>query len=113
QLAIPSHKCLAARRKAQFYELPLPDDGEHNWHKVALIQSYLCTHHAVLWLDADCIVPHKYELPIPVNGQRFFFPMSRACGELHYWCFASYWLNCAESFLLLAKVLELRDRVAG
>ena len=108
QLATPSHKCLAARLRAAYFELPLPDDGQHNWRKVELILDYLASWHSVLWLDADCIVPHKWELPTPINGQRFFFPMTKVLGELHYWHFAGYYINCTEATLLLARMSALR-----
>lgn len=116
ELCVPSHRYLAAKLGAEFVSFSLADDEKHNWTKLALLQQCLASRSWVLWLDADCHVAPAYHLPAPVNGQKFFFPLSieRPRGyppEPHWWHFAAWYHNDPAAFALLARAAALRPMV--
>lgn len=102
-LCTPSQKCFAARMQSEFFEMPLPDDGLHQWRKLSLIHDWLTKWHSLLWLDADCIVNHDWKLPRYYGANKFFFPMTRN-GARH---FAALWINSPEAFSLLGALKEI------
>lgn len=113
QLCTPSHEALAARLPdAKFFKLPLPHDGNFHWRKMALVSDWLVNWHAVLWLDADCIVPAGWTIPSYLGNWKFMFAPNvihndsgRMRRPTH---FASLWINSPEAFELLHGSRELR-----
>lgn len=86
----------------------MPEEGTVWLEKVNLIQRWLSDWHAVLWLDADCIVPSTWSLPSYRAGCQYFFPWLKS--EVHgrtAHTFASLWFNCSESFNLLNRMRAL------
>jgi len=94
-LCTPSHRCLASRLEAPYFEFGLSDN--YRWRQLELIRDQLSDWHSVLWLDADCIVPAEWMPPRIDSRSKIFLPFTRSGPQL----WAGLWVNSPEAFNFL------------